>query len=208
MRTLLATAALLALAACGSDGAADDNQAAAPAGNAAAAAAGARLMPRVTAAMAVLLADPASALYSGVREGSAGSVCGSIAVPRTDGTHSPPVPFVVTPEGVALLSATPQLGWDAPEDPFPPAYARWCATPEELEEMRARIAASPAPPPPDEELPPPAEELPLEDQPAPPPPPKAETRVPPPPPRPPVTPWEPADPNDVSFTNQVRRPDQ
>ena len=207
MRTLSLTASLLALAACNSDGSPDNNQAAVPAANAAAAAADARLTPRVLAAMAVLLADPGSALYSSVREGSAGSICGSIAVPRTDGTHSPPVPFVVTPEGVALLRATPQLGWDAPEDPFPPAYARWCATPQELEEMRARIAASRAPPP-DEELPPPAEELPLEDQPAPPPPPPAQTRVPPAPRTPPVTPWEPADPNDVSFTNQVRRPDQ
>ena len=209
IRSLLPTACSLALVACGSNGsgASDDSQAAAPVENAAGPASAASHLPRVLAAMAVLLADPASALYTNLRDGSVGSICGSVAVPRPDGTHAPPVPFVVTPDGLALVSATPRLAWDAPEDPFPTAYARWCATPEELDAMRAAIAASPAPPPPEE--PPPAEELP-EDDPAPQaPPPPSRPRVARPPARPPTTrPEPPADPNDVSFTNAVRRPDE
>jgi len=204
MRFLLPSLACLALAACGSDAESGNNQAAGPAANAAAAAPGAELMPRVLAALAAAGVDPTTAQLSNLRLGSVGAICGSVALPGPDGAQAPPVPFVVSPEGAALVSATPTLGWDVPEDPFPPAYARWCATPAELEEMRARIAASPAPPPREEE-PPPPEELPPDQPPAalPPPP-----RAAPPPARPPVPKWEPADPNDVSFTNQVRRPDR
>ncbi|HYG30651.1 MAG TPA: hypothetical protein VD887_10610 [Allosphingosinicella sp.] len=203
MRFLLPSFACLVLAACGRDAESGGDQAAPPA-NAAAAAPGAELMPRVVAAMAALGIDPASAQVSNLRSGSAGAICGSLAVRTPDGTQAPPVPFLVTPEGGALVSATGNLGWDAPEDPFPPAYARWCATPRELEEMRAAIAASPAPPPPEEEPPPPADLPAGEEQGSAPPPPRAA----PPPARPPAQKWEPADPNDVSFTNQVRRPDR
>lgn len=200
----------LALAGCGSDrSGAADNQAAAPSAEPAAGAQAPAqdLAPRVLAAMAALLPDPGSALYPNLREGSAGSVCGAVALRQPNGTHAAPVPFVVTPEGVALISATPHLAWDAVEDPFPPAYARWCATPEELEAMRAQIAA--APPPPPAEDPPPAD-VDMPEEPAPPPPPRAQPKASPPPPaQPPVTPWSgPSDPNDVSFTNAVRRPDQ
>lgn len=195
----------LALAACGSNGggSAGNGQAAAPAENAAQAQA-AGPMPRILAAMGALLVDPGSARYSNLREGSVGSFCGTVAVRQPDGTHAAPVPFVVTPEGVAHVSATPHLSWEAPEDPFPTAYARWCATPQELEAMRAAIAASPAPPAPDEPLP---LDEPADDDAAPvvPPPEPGAARQPV---RQPVPKWEPADPNDVSFTNAVRRPDQ
>lgn len=208
MRFLLSALSGFALAACGSNGnGASGNQAAAPVQNAAAAAPAADPMPRVLAAMAALLADPASALYSNLRDGSVGSLCGAIAVPQPDGSHAAPVPFVVTPGGEALVSATPHLAWDAPEDPFPTAYARWCATPEELEAMRAAIAASPPAPPPED--PPPADDLPLDEAappPAPPPPPRP--RLTSPPPRPPAARPEPPDPTEDSFFNAVRRPDR
>jgi hypothetical protein len=203
MRFLLPSLACLALAACGPDAPSGGNQTGAPGNAAAAAAPGAELMPRVLAAMAALGIDPASSQFSNIRSGSAGAICGSLAVRGPEGTQAPPVPFLVTPEGAALVSATADLGWDVPEDMFPPAYARWCATPRELDEMRAAIAASPAPPPPEEEPLPPAEPLPGEESaPAPPP------RAAPPLARPPPPKWEPADPNDVSFRNQVQRPDQ
>ncbi|HEX8365147.1 MAG TPA: hypothetical protein VF603_07680 [Allosphingosinicella sp.] len=205
MRFLLPSLACLIVAACGPSAESGGDRAAVLPGNEAAAAApGAELMPRVLAAMAALGIDPAAAQILNLRSGSAGAICGSLAVPSPDGTQAPPVPFLVTPEGAALLSATGNLGWDVPEDPFPPAYARWCATPRELEEMRAAIAASPASPPPEQE-PPLAADLPPEEEPGPAPPPP---RAAPPPARPPVPKWEPADPNDVSFTNQVRRPDR
>jgi len=211
MRFLSAAVLCLALAACGSDENADagNNQAAGPAENAAAApGSAADPMPRVLAAMEGLLVDPSAALYSNLRPGSVGSICGAIAVPLPNGTRAPPVPFVVSPEGIALVSATPHLAWDMPEDPFPTAYARWCATPRELEEMQAAIAASPARPPPDQSLP--GDPLPggnmVEPAPQPPlqPPPQPEPRAT----RPPARPEPPSDPNDVSFTNAVRRPDQ
>ncbi|HEX8217318.1 MAG TPA: hypothetical protein VF577_07625 [Allosphingosinicella sp.] len=208
---MLSALSFLALAACGSDGsgASGNNQAIAPTDNGAAAAPATDPMPRILTAMATLLADPASALYSSLREGSVGSICGAIAVPQPGGAHAAPVPFVVTPGGEALVSATAHLAWDAPEDPFPTAYARYCATPEELEAMRAAIAASPAPPPPEE--PPPAEDLPLDEAipapvPVPPPPRPRLTRPPAQPPA--ARPEPPSDPNDVSFVNAVRRPDQ
>ncbi|MEA3017836.1 MAG: hypothetical protein QOI38_2558 [Sphingomonadales bacterium] len=207
MRFLLPSLVCLALAACGPDAQPGGNRAPPP-GNAAAAVAapGAELMPRVVAAMAALGIDPASSQFSNLRSGSAGAICGSVAVRGPDGTQAPPVPFLVPPEGAAMVSATAELGWDVPEDMFPPTYARWCATPRELEEMRAAIAAAPAPPP--EEEPPLADEEPPSGEepgpaPAPPPP-----RAAPPAARPPVPKWEPADPSDVSFTNQVRRPDR
>jgi hypothetical protein len=202
-----ASAACAALAACGPNASSPFGNEAAVAANAAenASAPARDPMPRVLAAMAALLVDPESARYSNLRDGSVGSICGAVAVRQPDGGHAPPVPFVVTPEGAALVSATPRLAWEALEDPFPPAYARWCATPAELEQMRAAIAASPLRLP---EQPPPAD-LPLGNETAPPPaPPEPPPRATPAPPRPPVAKWEPADPDDVSFTNAVRRADE
>jgi hypothetical protein len=100
---------------------------------------------RASQALAAILVDPESARYSEVRAGAAGSVCGLVDAKQADGKHGGPRPFVVTPEGVAVISTTPQVMFADPEDIFPDFYIRWCASPEELQGIGPRIASGPAP---------------------------------------------------------------
>jgi len=151
---------LLLLAGCDSDPAGDT----APASEAAvpAAAVPAALSPaqqaaqnqeKAAQALAAILADPKSARYSEVRAGAAGAVCGRIDAKQPDGGAAGPRPFVVTPEGVAVISPAPQVMFDDPDDMFPDFYIRWCASPEELKRIGPRIAAAPPPEaPPAEDL--------------------------------------------------------
>jgi hypothetical protein len=152
-------AALLLLAGCSQDppGDADDGDAATPpaaaaAGNLAGDSAG--LQARVDGAMAAALQDPAGARYRNVRAGLAGTVCGEVDPKRTRGGHAGFRPFLVTPQGVALVAGSARLKFDDPADPFPDFYIRWCASPEELKRLepelqRAIAGSGGAAPPPD-----------------------------------------------------------
>jgi len=92
-------------------------------------------------ALAAILPDAERALYSDVRGGAAGAVCGRVDANQADGGSPGPRPFVVTPEGVGLISSTAGIRFEDPEDLFPDFYIRWCATPEELRRIGPRIAA-------------------------------------------------------------------
>lgn len=105
---------------------------------------GAANMALAKQALGAILEDPASARYSEVRSGAAGSVCG-----RVDSR-----PFVVTPEGVAVVSPAPKVMFDDPDDVFPDFYIRWCASSEELRRIGPRVVTGPLPDlPPIEEYP-------------------------------------------------------
>jgi hypothetical protein len=92
----------------------------------------AALQARVERAMGVILRDPKSARYANVRSGVARSVCGEVDSKQENGRYGGMRPFVVTPEGVAVVSATAAIGFGDPADIFPDYYIRWCASPEEL----------------------------------------------------------------------------
>ncbi len=130
-------------------------EAAASAENPAGDAAG--LQDRVDRAMAAVLQDPAGARYRDVRPGLAGTVCGEVDPKRRGGGHTGFRPFLLTPEGVARVAASPRLTFDDPTDPFPDLYIRWCASAEELRrlepELRRAIARAGEAAPPVEALP-------------------------------------------------------
>lgn len=102
----------------------------------------AQFRQRAERALAAILADPAGAGYSDLRAGAAGALCGRVDARQVDGRSDGPRPFVVTPEGVAVLSATTEVMFAAPEDLFPDFYIRWCASPDELRRIGPRIAAA------------------------------------------------------------------
>lgn len=105
---------------------------------------GADNLMRAKQALGAILENPASARYSQVRSGAAGSVCGLVDAR----------PFVVTPEGVAVVSPAPKVMFDDPDDVFPDYYIRWCASSEELRRIGPRVVAGPLPAlPPIEEYP-------------------------------------------------------
>ncbi len=131
--------ALLLLSACNSESQDGASEGPDPAALAAAAAADvskpvdpAVLQARAQALMSGILNDPASARYSNLRSGPAGSICGAVDSKGSDGRYGGPRPFVITPEGVALVSPTAHVPFDQPDDIFPDFYIRWCASPEEL----------------------------------------------------------------------------
>jgi hypothetical protein len=167
----------------------------------------AALRAKVSRAMAVGLPDAANAQYRALRAGTGGAACGEVAT-QAKGLAGVFRPFVVTPDGVAVVADVPAINWADPEDFIADAYIRWCATPEELQRLApqlqsaaAKSAAAMTPPPENEpDLPlPPIRENPVADlpppapEPAPPPPPKK--KGPPPPP-----------PQIDSFFNSVDRP--
>ena len=93
------------------------------------------LRRRAEQALTAILTEPATARYSDLRLGAAGALCG-----RVDDNRGPR-PFIVTPEGVGVISMTPDVMFEDPEDVFPDFYIRWCATPEELRGIGPRIAS-------------------------------------------------------------------
>lgn len=113
----------------------------------------AQAQQRAVAALSILLPDARSARYAEVRAGTAGAVCGTVDAKQADGKYSGPRPFVVSPEGVAVVSTTPLVNFDDPEDVFPDYYIRWCATPAELRTIGPRIALPEAPPPTVDDIP-------------------------------------------------------
>ena len=105
----------------------------------------ARLEAKLQAAMSIILDDPGTARYSNVRAGAGGSICGEVDSKEGNRGYGGPKPFVVTPEGVAVISTAPTVSYDDPEDVFPDFYLRWCATPEELQRVRPALESAPPP---------------------------------------------------------------
>jgi hypothetical protein len=139
------------------DAAPGSEGAALPAGADALSAAGgdsaAQAQQKAVHALSVILPDAKSARYAEVRAGTAGAVCGMVDAKQPDGKYSGPRPFAVSPEGVAVVSTSPQVMFDDPEDVFPDFYIRWCATPAELRLIGPRVALPGEPPPTVEEIP-------------------------------------------------------
>lgn len=98
------------------------------------------LEERVKAAMSAALQKPDRARYGDLRPGATGSICGSVD-PAPGAKGGGLRPFVVTPEGIAVISPTPQIMFDEPGDIFPDYYIRWCASPEELAQLGPRVNA-------------------------------------------------------------------
>lgn len=143
MKRLLALSLLLA--GCGSETpneAADEAPAAPPAlplpGNEAAPDM-AMLQGRVDAAMKTALQDSEAAAYRNVRPGLADTVCGEVDPAKKGGGRSGFRPFIVTPQGAALLARGPVLTFDDPTDSFPDLYIRWCASEEELKRLGPQL---------------------------------------------------------------------
>lgn len=165
------------------------------------------LQARAQTAVGAAILDPASARYANLREGSGGSICGHVSAKGDDGRLQGFRPFVVTPEGVAVVSSAATIAFDNPADIYPDFYLRYCAPLEELPMLHSKIAGRNSDlPPPGAGLPPPAPlDLPPLDLP---------TRAPPPPPPPPSA-RGPAAPkpetkagDEDSFFNAVIRPQQ
>jgi hypothetical protein len=172
----------------------------------------AELETKARTAVSAAVLDPGSAEYQGIRAGSAGSVCGEVNAKGDNGKLQGFRPFVVSPEGVAVVSSAAAIRWDEPGDLYPDFYIRYCAPPQELPALAARMAqrnaaATPAEVPPAEvplaagEIPPDAKLPPMSLPPDPPPPPPPVAQAAPRP-----VPATPTNPNDESFFNAVMRP--
>ena len=207
--------AALLLGACESERAPEKANGGAPAAAAFDEVAGAAQDPakveaRLRQVMAAILKDPESAQYWNVRGEPTGAICGQVD-PNEGGKLTGARPFVVTPEGVGLISATPEIMYGDPADMFPDFYIRWCATPEELAQVGPAIARREAAedPPPAPDLPgleaPPPPEAPVPAPAAAPPPlaPAAKTQAAPSPPA--AAPKSEAA-EEESFSKAVRRP--
>ena len=143
--------AALALAGCGSraDREVSDNEALA-AGDAANAAvanlagpagadAAAHIQDLIARAMPAAMPDSTDAQYRALRLGAGGAVCGEVAAKPAGKAASVFRPFVINPDGLAVVAATPNLAYDDPSDFVADAWIRWCATPEELERLAPAI---------------------------------------------------------------------
>lgn len=149
-------AALLLLSACGSKSEDGGGGEATPAGLEGLVEAPAGLSPeqlqaRAAAALATITSAPR---FSEIKGGPLNAVCGKVDTKLPNGKYAGFRPFLVTPEGVAVISATPQIMFDDPADPFPDLYIRWCATPEEMQTIEPVLTRNAEAPPPPAELPP------------------------------------------------------
>jgi hypothetical protein len=118
----------------------------------------AQLEGRARASLRAIIADPDTMRFGSLRAGAAGSVCGDVEGKQPDGKRAVR-PFVITPEGVAVVSTTPQVSIQDPEDPFPDYYIRWCASPAELARLQPSMVGGEtlgmgAPPPEVPDVPP------------------------------------------------------
>ncbi len=151
----------LLLAGCDSQGADEQGQTATlPAGAQSGAQAGgasggpAQFEGRARAALSAIVQDAQSARLANLRTGAAGALCGNVEAKQPDGKPAFR-PFVVTPEGVAVVSTTAEVKLTDPEDPFPDFYIRWCASPAELARLQPdmiggeTLGFGAAPPPPE-----------------------------------------------------------
>lgn len=99
----------------------------------------AQLEAKAAQALSSVLLSPKDARYWNLRPGSSGAVCGEVDSRQEDGKFGGPRPFVVTPEGVAMVSPATRVVYGDPGDLFPDFYIRWCATPEELTKLGPNI---------------------------------------------------------------------
>ena len=96
-----------------------------------------QLQARARAALDVILPDP-NMRFANLRAGASNALCGEVEAKQIDGKRGVR-PFVITPEGVAVVSTTAQVQLTDPEDPFPDFYIRWCASPEELARLQPNM---------------------------------------------------------------------
>jgi hypothetical protein len=89
--------------------------------------------------MASALPNADGAQYRALRAGAGGSACGEIVTAGKGPLAGVARPFIVTPDGVAVVADGPEIGWDDPDDFVADAWIRWCATPEELERLRPQL---------------------------------------------------------------------
>ncbi len=101
-----------------------------------------RIKALIERAMASAVPNAATARYRNIRAGVGGAACGEVAA---DSKNAPFRPFVVTPEAVAIVGATPAIKFNDPSDFLADAWVRWCATPEELKQVAAELARAPKP---------------------------------------------------------------
>jgi len=198
----------LALAGCGPSAGPTGEGGEAPAGQAAAvpeanAAAAAQLETRASSALRAAL-GVAPTRFVNLRSGANNAICGVAETLPSATSPGGPRPFLVTASGDAFVSRSETLGLEDPTDPFPNLYVQYCATPEEVQAIQARLARMGAS---DVQLPPgPADNLPL--PPDLPPGPAAEPPSGPAPPAPPAQPRRHSQPrDDGSFLNAVVRPE-
>lgn len=144
----------LLLAGCGSKQATSTGNVADPEAAAAAAAANAlvanalapadpndpaRLQALIAQAMPAAIPDAKDAQYRNVRGGAGGAVCGEVAS-KPVGRAAPVFrPFVINPDGLAVVAATPKLAFADPSDFVADAWIRWCASPEELQKLAPQL---------------------------------------------------------------------
>lgn len=99
----------------------------------------ARLQAVIAQAMPAVLPDAKDAQYRNVRGGAGGAVCGEVAA-KPAGRAAPVFrPFIVNPDGVAVVAETPKLAFADPSDFAADAWVRWCASPEELQRLAPQL---------------------------------------------------------------------
>jgi hypothetical protein len=99
----------------------------------------ARLQAAIAQAMPAALPGAKDALYRNVRAGAGGAVCGEVAT-KPAGRAAPVFrPFVINPDGLAVVADTPKLAFDDPADFVADAWIRWCASPEELQKLAPQL---------------------------------------------------------------------
>jgi hypothetical protein len=131
------------LAGCDSGGDEQAETTALPAGQQAAQAAGvaaadSAIEARARQALGAIMPDSDTLRLADLRAGGSGAACGRAEIKGPDGKPAWR-PFVVTPEGVAVVSTTPEVRITDPEDPFPDFYIRWCASPAELARLQPNM---------------------------------------------------------------------
>jgi hypothetical protein len=94
----------------------------------------AKLQALIDKAMPAVLPNAKAARYRDVRAGAGGAACGEVAAGSAIFR-----PFVVTPEGVAVVATGAAIAYDDPNDIFADAWIRWCATPEELQRLAPQL---------------------------------------------------------------------
>jgi hypothetical protein len=119
----------------------------------------AQLQERAAAALSGALIDPGSARYANIRSGVSGAICGEVDSKQPNGRHGGMRPFLVTPQGVAVISTTPKVIFADPSDIFPDLYIEYCASPEELTQLGPRLNDAARNP---QDIPIPAAEVPLD----------------------------------------------
>jgi hypothetical protein len=99
----------------------------------------ARIRDMIAKAMPAALSDAGHAQYRNLRMGAGGAACGEVAA-KPAGRGAPVFrPFVVNPDGFAVVAATPKMAFDDPGDFVADAWIRWCASPEELQRLAPQL---------------------------------------------------------------------